>query len=79
MNLCEILGAPLCDVVGHTGFAVVRGWQLYAAGLNSSGLMCPKNGSIGANCSPTAQQIKHTEAVMDKVIASAPLQPWSCS
>ena len=58
---------------------VMRGWQLYAAGLNASGLNCDPSAGVGESCAPNAAQITYNMRIMDIVMASAPLQPWSCA
>ena len=60
---------------------VMRGWQLYAAGLNATGLAAAKVAQCaasGPSCSPLAAQIRQNKAVMEKVLDSAPLAPWRC-
>eukprot|EP00040_Diaphanoeca_grandis_P041862 m.263656 g.263656 ORF g.263656 m.263656 type:complete len:440 (+) comp51514_c0_seq1:109-1428(+) len=57
---------------------VMRGWQLYSAGLNSTNMNCNPTAGIGANCSPNATLVRENAAVMESVLSSAPLQPWSC-
>ena len=59
---------------------VMRGWQLYAAGLNTTGLRCNfrNPATLGPGCSPLAAQIRQNVKVMRGVHAAAPLQPWSC-
>ncbi len=59
----------------------IRGWQLYAAGLNASGLAVDKLAGCLTNapsCSPVAAQIQQNVAVMKSVLDSAPLAPWKC-
>ena len=37
---------------------VMRGWQLFASGLNATGLRCDfRNPDLGPNCTPFARQI----------------------
>ena len=59
----------------------MRGWQLYAAGLNASGLALDKLAGCLSNapsCSPVAAQIRENVGVMKSVLDSAPLAPWKC-
>jgi hypothetical protein len=59
----------------------MRGWQLYAAGLNASGLATERLAGCLTNapgCSPLAAQIRENVAVMKSVLDSAPLAPWKC-
>ena len=59
----------------------MRGWQLYAAGLNASGLAVDKLAGCLSNapsCSPAAAQIRENVGVMKSVLDSAPLAPWKC-
>ena len=58
----------------------IRGFQLYNAGLNTTGLTCPLSGLAGGGpeCAPYAAQIAQNVAVMRRVLAAAPLAPWTC-
>jgi len=57
---------------------VLRGWQLYAAGLNATGLRCNPNEGFGELCSPLIDQIRQNQEVAENVMAQAPPQPWTC-
>lgn len=58
----------------------IRGWQLYAAGLNTTNLACPIGdlASGGPKCAPYAAQVAENVAVMRRVLAAAPFAPWEC-
>eukprot|EP01052_Picozoa_sp_SAG31_P035456 SAG31_NODE_4281_length_3382_cov_3.978373_4_plen_434_part_00 len=58
----------------------MRGWQLYQAGLNVTGLTCSLSdiGSAPTKCAPLATQVIQNKAVMERVLQNAALAPWSC-
>lgn len=57
---------------------VVRGWQLYAAGLNATGLRCDPSEGVGSSCAPLVEQIHQNQGISESVMARAPFQPWQC-
>ena len=78
------LGSPrpdgsVCSWKARQLARVLRGWQLYSAGLNSTGLNCDPAGGVGESCAPDAAQIRQNAGVMRAVVDAAALKAWRCA